>query len=139
MYRNDLNCSRHFRTVHWGVEMILNFKIIQFWMKEQLIILFIMHVLRKFPFHIYKCTGHIKMNGKIFLCIVIAYVLNSIKYRHCEKRTSILSNWKRNIYEEDCPACDDNADNEIPTTCTLYNCMIIFLTLCNMWICNGWI
>lgn len=26
MYQNDLNFSRHFRTVHWGVEMILNFK-----------------------------------------------------------------------------------------------------------------
>lgn len=99
-------------------------------MKEQLIILFIMHVLRTFPFHIYRYTGHIKMNGKSFLCTVTVYVLNSIKYCHCEKRTSILSNLKQNVYEEDCPACGDNADNEIPPT--LYNCMIIFLTLCNM-------
>lgn len=82
-----------------------------------------MHVLLTLPFPIYKYTGYIKMNGKSFLCTVIDYVLNSIKYCHREKRASFLSNWKRNIYEEDCPTCDDNADNEIPPT--LYNCMII--------------
>lgn len=63
------------------------------------------------------------MNGKSFLCTVFVYVLNSIKYRHREKRARFLSNWKRNIYEKDCPTCDDNADNEIPPT--FYNCMII--------------
>lgn len=82
-----------------------------------------MYVLFILLFFIYKYIGYIKMNGKSFLCIVIDYVLNLIKYCYCEKRVSFLFNWKWNIYEEDCFICDDNVDNEI--LFILYNCMII--------------
>lgn len=44
MYRNDLHFSLHFCMAYWGVKMILNFR-------EQLTILFFMHVLLTLPFH----------------------------------------------------------------------------------------